>query len=506
MVTDVDPVRVRTTRTGGRAVILASVVRRISARSEDRTTYRATFAVLAAATVSFSLVQSMTIPVIAQIQDHFSTTQATSTWVLTAYLLSASVATPIVGRLGDAVGKEKMLVFSVGALALGSLVAALAPTIEVMIAARVIQGIGGGVLPISFGIIRDEFPEKKVAGAISVTSSLMAVGMGIGIVVAGPLVDYLGYAWLFWLPCAVTGVTALIAVFVVPPSPVRRPGRVSFVSAVLLSGWLVCLLLAVSQGGQWGWSSVIVIALFAGAVLLGLCWALTETRVRVPLVDMRMMRRTAVWTTNLVALLVGMGMYASFGFTPQFNQTPQSAGYGFGASVTESGLLMLPAAVMTFVAGVVASRIADRIGPKAVVAGGSAIACGGLLMQGLWHGERWQMLVANGLAGLGIGLAFACLAALIVGAVPADQTGIASGMNANIRTIGGAIGSAVMAGIVTAHATPEGLPVEAGYTIGFLALAGAFAVATLCALAIPVRSEEELEDALLHDGLNGESR
>lgn len=467
--------------------------------ASSRTSYRITFVVVAAAVASFALVQSMTIPVMSQIQQHFDTSQSTVTWVLTAYLLSASVATPIVGRIGDAVGKEKMLVFSIGALAIGSLVAALAPTIGVMIAARVIQGIGGGVLPIAFGIIRDEFPAARVAGAVSVTSSLMAVGMGVGIVVAGPVMSGLGYAGLFWLPFGVTAAAALAAVVFVPESPVRKSGRISVLPAVLLSAWLVCLLLAVSQGGEWGWGSPVVVGLFGAAALLLVAWIRSESVAAVPLVDMRVMRTPAVWTTNLVALLVGVGMYATFGFTPQFNQTPEVMGYGFGASVTESGLLMLPSAVMTFLAGLVAARLASTIGPKTVVVAGSALAAVALVLQALWHDAIWHMLVSNALVGLGMGVAFACLASLVVAAVPADQTGVASGMNANIRTIGGAIGSAAMGGIVTAHVTASGLPTEAGYTIGFLALAGAFTVAAIAALLIPVRSERQIERALVAD-------
>ena len=464
----------------------------------SRSSYRVTYAVIAVAVASFALVQSMTIPVLGEIQDHFDASQSTATWVLTAYLLSASVATPIVGRIGDAVGKEKMLVFSISALALGSLVAALAPTIGVMIAARVVQGIGGGVLPLAFGIVRDEFPPEKTAPAISLTSSLMAVGMGIGIVVAGPIITSLGYAGLFWLPFGVTAVAAVAAAVLVPESPVRNPGRISILPALLLSAWLVALLLPVSQGRSWGWTSAPTIGLLVAAAVLVALWIVAETKAAVPLVDMRMMRLPAVWTTNLVALLVGVGMYAAFGFTPQFNQTPAAAGYGFGASVTVSGLMMLPSAVMTFVTGLAAAPLARRIGPKAVVVAGCVIAAAAMVVQAAWHDERWHMLVANGFMGLGVGLAFACLASLIVGAVPPEQTGVASGMNANIRTIGGGIGSAVMGSIVTAHVVAgTGLPKEAGYTIGFATLAAAFLVAAVAALAIPTRTESELEDALL---------
>ena len=147
-----------------------------------------TFAVLAAAASSFALLQSLIVPVLATIQVEFHTSQTTVTWVLTAYLLSASICTPLLGRVGDVVGKVRMLVIALAVLALGSLAAALAPSIGWLIAARALQGVGGGVLPLSFGIIRDEFRERMTM-ALSVIASLTAVGFGVGIVVAGPIID-----------------------------------------------------------------------------------------------------------------------------------------------------------------------------------------------------------------------------------------------------------------------------------------------------------------------------
>lgn len=464
--------------------------------STRRTHYWLTFAVLAVAVSSYSLMQSLTIPVLSEIEHELNTDQNTVTWVLTAYLLSASVFTPIMGRLGDAFGKERLMVFSLVALAAGSLLAALASSIGVLIIARIIQGVGGGVLPLAFGIIRDEFPHHKVGGAVSVVSSLLAVGFGAGIVLAGPIVSGLGYHWLFWLPFIVTSVAAAASIVFVPKSPVRTPGRISVLPAVLLSGWLVALLLALSEAPKWGWGSGRTVGLLVLAAVLVVAWIRVEQRAAVPLIDMHMMRLPGVWTTNLVALLVGIGMYASFGFIPQFIQTPSDNGYGFGSSVTESGLLMLPSAVATFLTGLVAASIARRVGPKAVVVFGSALGAGGMFMVAFFHDTKAEVAISNGITGVGIGLAFACLAGLIVGAVPPEQTGVASGMNANIRTIGGSVGTAVMASIVTAHFLPSGFPREIGYTAGFAVLGGALLLAAFAGLAIPTISGKQLEEQL----------
>ncbi|NHC14465.1 MFS transporter [Motilibacter deserti] len=450
-----------------------------------RTGHRATFAVLAAAVAAFALLQSLVTPVLATIQHDLDTDQATVTWVLTAYLLSASIFTPIVGRIGDAVGKERMLLATLVALGAGSLLAALATDVRVLILARVVQGIGGGVLPLAFGIVRDEFPREKVAGAVGVLAALTAVGGGLGIVLAGPIVDALDYHWLFWIPLAIVVLAAIATYALVPPSPVRTPGRISVLPAALLSAWLVCLLLALSEGPAWGWASARVLGLLVAAVVLAAGWVAAEQRSAAPLIDLQMMRLPAVWTTNLVALLVGVGMYATFGFLPQFLQTPEEAGYGFGSSVTESGLILLPWSATMFAVGLASGRLVAGYGAKAVVLAGTTVAVVPFLLMAFAHGAVWQLCLATAVLGVGFGLAFSAMSSLIVDAVPSEQTGVASGMNANIRTIGGSIGAAVMSSIVTANATPEGLPTEAGYTWGFAALAGAGVAAALAALLIP---------------------
>lgn len=244
------------------------------ASETQRARHQVTFAVLAAGVGAYALLQSLVTPVLPTIQENLHTTQNTVTWVLTAYLLSASIFTPIMGRIGDMIGKEHVFIATLAALAAGSLLAALATNVQVMIVARVIQGIGGGVLPLAFGIIRDEFPREKLNGAIGAIASLSAVGAGLGIVLAGPIVNALDYHWLFWLPMILTVAAAVAAFLFIPASPVRTPGRISWQPAVLLSAWLVALLLALSQAPVWGWGSGKVIGLLIAAP----CWRSAGSR------------------------------------------------------------------------------------------------------------------------------------------------------------------------------------------------------------------------------------
>ncbi|MFF9527101.1 MFS transporter [Streptomyces achromogenes] len=452
-----------------------------------RASTRLTFAVLATGAGVFAMLQSLIAPALPTVQHALHASPSTATWVMTAYLLSASVFTPILGRVGDLAGRKRTLVAVLLAVLAGCLVAALAPNIGVLIVARVIQGVGGALFPLSFGIIRDEFAPAEVSGSISNLSAVIAAGGGVGMVAAGPIVSALDYRWLFWIPVAIVAATVLIALRYIPESPERTAGKVGWAGAVLLSGWLVALLLPLSQAGQWGWGSTRVLGMFAAAVALFAVWLVTEARSRTPLIDLRVLRLPAVWTTNTAALLFGAGMYSIWSFLPGFVQTPSAAGYGFGASVTESGLLMLPMLVAMFLSGVLSGRLEPRVGAKALLTAGAtlgALACGFLT---LWHDARWQIGVVAALFGLGIGLAFASMANLIVGSVPAAQSGAATGMNANIRTIGGSIGAALTSVLVTGRLQPSGLPYASGYTHGWALLALLCLAAAGAALLVPAR-------------------
>jgi EmrB/QacA subfamily drug resistance transporter len=444
-----------------------------------------TFAVLTAGIVTYSLLQSLVTPVLPTIQSELHTGQSTVTWVLTAYLLSASIFTPIMGRVGDMIGKKRVFVAALIALSLGALLAALATDVTVLIIARAIQGIGGGVLPLAFGIVRDEFPREKVSGAVGAIASLTAAGGGAGIVLAGPIVGTLGYTWLFWLPMILTAASAVAAYFLLPESADRSPGRIGWLPALLMSGWLVALLVAFSKAPDWGWGSGKVIVLLVVAVVVALAWIRVEKRSAQPLIDMTMMRRPAVWTNNLIALLVGVAMYALFAFVPVFVQTPASAGYGFGASVTQSGLMVLPQPISMFLAGMITGGLSRRIGERAVVMLGLLVSLASVALLTFARSEEWELYLATTIMGAGFGFAFSAMSSLIVSAVPPAQTGVASGMNANIRTVGGSIGTALMAGVVTADLRPDGLPEEAGYTHGFGMLGVALVMAAFAVLLVP---------------------
>jgi EmrB/QacA subfamily drug resistance transporter len=443
-------------------------------------------AVLSLGGAAYALLQSLVVPALPVLQRDLNTTTSGVAWVFTAYLLAASVVTPIAGRLGDMFGKRRVLVVALGGLAVGSLLAGLATTLPVMIVARTIQGLGGAIFPLAFGIIRDEFPRERVAFAIAMISGILGIGAGLGIVLAGPILENFDYHWLFWIPLVVTLISTAATIVVIPESPIRAPGNVHWLGALLLSGWLVALLVAVSEAPTWGWGSAKTIGLLVLAAVLAAVWVWAESRSRHPLVDMQMMKLPGVWTTNLAALLIGFGMYSAFVLIPQFVQTPSSTGYGFGASVTQSGLYLIPSTIALMVFSPIGGRISTVVGSKVPLVTGTIVTTVAFVVLAVAH-EPWEIYLASALLGIGIGFAFAALANLIVEAVRPDQTGVASGMNTIVRTIGGAIGAELAASILAASTLSSGYPSRHGYTVTFVLCGAVLAVGVVASLAVPGR-------------------
>jgi EmrB/QacA subfamily drug resistance transporter len=445
--------------------------------------------VLALGGLAFAMLSSTVVPALPTMQRQLHASETGITWLLTGYLLAASVGTAIIGRLGDMYGKARLLLWTLVILAAGTLLAALSSTLGLLIAARFIQGVGGGIFPLAFGIVRDEFPRDRVAGGIGLLSAILGVGAGAGIVLAGFIVEHLNYHWLFWIPLVAIVAAALATWRWVPESPVRVPGRVNVLAALLMTVGISTILLAISETNTWGWGSAKTLELLLVGVLFSIAWIVVEVRSRNPLVDMAMMRLRGVWTTNTAALLLGAGMYSSFIVFPQFAQLPKSTGFGFGASVVVSGLYLLPSTVFMTILGIKAGSISARFGSRAALLVGTAFAAGAFAMLAVAHDHPYELLIAAGLLGIGVGLAFAALGNLIVEAVPSHQTGVATGMNTVMRTLGGALGGQLAATFIANH-TSHGLPTVTGFTDTFLMATGFLLACLVAGALVPKRSAD----------------
>jgi EmrB/QacA subfamily drug resistance transporter len=457
--------------------------------------YNTTLAILTLAGTTYALQQTMVIPALPVLQRDLDTTTVWATWVLTVFLLVASVSTPILGKLGDQYGKERLLTFSLAVFFLGTLGCALAWNIWSLIAFRAVSGVGAAVFPLSFGIIRDEFPPDRVGVGIGLVSAVFGVGGGFGIVLSGVIVDNFSWRWLFIASAVGVGAAALLVHRFVPESPVKTPSRVDVPGAILFSLGLIALLLGLTEGEDWGWTSPRVLGLFAAAVGFLLVWGWVESRVPEPMVDLRMLAQRPVLFTNITALIAGFAMFGAFVLIPNFVETPQGLppglarlpDYGFDATATEAGLYLLPSSITLLFAGPLAGLLGRRWGMKWPTSLGMlfvAVSAGSLSM---WHDESWQILLPMALLGIGVGFAYAGMATLITESVRLEETGVATGMNTVMRTVGGVVGGQVGAALLAAYVIGNtSVPSVTGYETMFALAAVAAAVgAGVAALVTP---------------------
>ena len=455
--------------------------------------YNITLAVLIVAGIAFALQQTMIVPALPILQREFGTSPAWAAWVLTGFLLSASVATPLVGKLGDQYGKERMLVISLGLFLAGSVGAIFAWHIGALIGFRILQGTGAAVFPLSFSIIKDEFPPEKVGTAIGAVSAVFGVGGGLGLSLSGVLIDHLGWRWLFIVGAMVVAAAVVLVHLFVPESPIKTASRLDVPGALLLSAGLLALLLALTEGEHWGWSSAPTVMLFAIALAALVAWAVVEWRVPEPMVDMRMLANRPVLFANLTGLIAGFALFGSFVLVPSLLQLPrglpadwaQLADYGFGASATQTGLYLLPAALTGFFTGPLSGVLGSRWGFKWPLCLGMALGGLGLAILAEWHAEPWQIVLGMLVLGGGLPMTFAAMANIIVESVRPTETGVATGMNTVMRTVGGVIGGQVGAAILTAKTiggTP--VPAESAFTTAFWIGAAFSGVAVFVAFLI----------------------
>jgi EmrB/QacA subfamily drug resistance transporter len=453
---------------------------------------------LSLAGLSFAVLQSLVAPALPAIAKDVHASSSSISWVITAYLLSASVLTPILGRLGDMIGKRRVLLVTLVILAAGTVLAGLSTSLGLLIVARAIQGAAGAILPLSIGIVRDELPEEKVGVSVGMLSAIFGIGAGLGIVLAGPIVENLSWEWLFWFPLVLIVVALLGVTFGVPESPIRdNASSLDIKGTAILTVSLVAMLLAISKGASWGWISFSTLGLGAVGVIALVVFVRVELGVKAPLIDMHLLAIRGVWTTNVVGLTFGFVMFGTFVLIPTLLEMPAETGYGFGKSVSMAGLYLLPATFGMLVFGPISGILTRRFGARPPMVMGTLFAVVAFAIPAFSHRTLTEIVLCGVFMGAGMGLAFAAMSNAIIAAVPATHTGEAMSVNSIVRTVGGSIGSAVIAAALMANITDLGIPADKAFTVGFWLATGVAVIAVIAALLVPNArvdaSELELE-------------
>jgi predicted MFS family arabinose efflux permease len=435
-----------------------------------------------------SLLQTAVVPLIPQFPTLLSVSSSSAAWLVTATLLAGAVSAPVLGRLGDMYGTRRMLVVCMTIILVSAVLAALAPNFAVLLVARAMQGVAFGVIALGMSLMRDVLPQAKVAGGVGLMSSSLGVGGALGPPVTGILSQHGGWRLVF--AAIALGAVALLVLVVrlVPESGLRSGGRFDTVGAVGLSVALVCLLLGISKGSAWGWSSPLVLGLLVASVAVSAVWGRYELRRSSPLVDLRVAARPAVLGTNLASVLLGFSMFASFALATQILQAPVATGYGFGLSMLVAGVLLLPMGGSMMIFSAVSARISRRHGPAITVIAGSALLAVGNAAIAVLPAAVWLLVVAATVGAIGAALAYSALPLLIMRAVPESETAAANSFNTLMRQLGTSTVTAAAAAVGGALVVDVGghtLPAGRAYAIVFIAAAVAALVALVVAALTP---------------------
>ncbi|MEU6932508.1 MFS transporter [Streptomyces sp. NPDC046374] len=456
--------------------------------------------VLAFCGMVVAVMQTLVVPLLPHVPELTGASAGAAGWLVTVTLLTGAVFTPVLGRVGDMYGKRRVLLASLGVLTLGSVLCAVSSDIGVLITGRALQGTALAVIPLGISIIRDELPAARVLPSIALMSSTLGIGAAIGLPLAAVVTESFDWHAMFWASAALGLLDLLLVLWIVPESAVRSPGRFDVPGTLGLTGLLVGVLLAITQGSGWGWTSPLTLGLLGASLAVGLLWGWYELRTASPIMDLRVSARPAVLLTNLAALLIGFSFYANSLVTAQLVQEPTSTGYGLGASIVVSGLCLLPGGLSMVALSPLSARISAAYGPRTALALGAVVMSLGYVVRFFTSHSLWPIVAGATVVSCGTALAYSALPALVMRAVPVSETASANGLNTLMRSVGQACCSAVVTAVL-AHVTfvtaGRTAPTLHAYLLIFLVAAGAALAALVATLFLP--SDRPSRDAA-HDG------
>lgn len=408
-------------------------------------------------------------------------------WVNTTQLLAAAVCVPVFGRLGDMYGHRRLLRIAVVSLALGSVLVAWSPNFGLLLTGRVLQGPLAALLPLEIGLVRNRLDTHGARSAVGMLIGALTFGATVGMLVAGLLARSISSVHgILWVPAIAVVLCAGVAFFLIPEATSRTGGTVDWAGAGLLSVGLASLLLAIAQGPSWGWTAGSTLGCFTLALVSMTVWVLVELRVPAPLIDVRLTVSRGLAPVYAASFVLGAALYGSQTASVLFLASPpQKLGYGFGYDALGIAWMMLPSSAFAFVGSTLVPRLIRAVGGRAALTGSGIVMAVGYVVMVLAHGAPWQFVTANCLIGLGTGLALGGLPSLVLDGAPADRTGTATGVFNSFKTLGGSVGGAVFASVLTGITfAGTQVPKESAYTTVWLCCAGVSVLVALASLLL----------------------
>ena len=460
--------------------------RRLTRTTSDR----AITTTLALTGLIAAFMQTLVTPIIPELPTLLRASSTDATWVLTSTLLAAAISTPISGRLGDMYGKRRIVMVLLACMILGSVVCALSTTLIPMIVGRVLQGVALGVIALGISILRDVLHPKSLGAAVALVSATLGVGGAVGLPVAAVIAQNFDYHYLFWLATMLSTLALVLVGRIVPVSTLRSGGRFDFVGAVGFAIGLVGILLAISKGGEWGWTSPITLLLSLGGIVVLVGWGVFELRITDALIDLRVAARRPVLFTNLASISIGFAFFVTTAAFPVLLEAPTSTGVGLGQPLLLASLCLMPLGLVMFFMSPVAARLSNARGPRTSLILGGIIIAVAFAVAVVLHSEVWHVILVSTIVGFGVGFAYAAMPTLIMHSVPPTETAAANGLNSVMRTLGSTLAATIVGLILASRVVISGgrpVPTESAFQLVF-ALATAVVIAgVVTAVFIPRR-------------------
>ncbi|WP_305093803.1 MFS transporter [Prescottella sp. R16] len=446
-------------------------------------------AVLSLSGILVALLQTLMVPVLPSFAVDLGIPATSASWLVTITLLTGAVGTPLIGRLADMFGKRTMLLVCLALMVAGSVVAILGSGFAAAVVGRGLQGFAVALMPVGISMMRDILPVEKLGTGVALMSATIGIGSVFGAPLAGVLYDHLGWRSLFWVPAAGAILMAVLLPLVVPESATRSGGRFDYAGAVLFTTALTAILLAISKGGAWGWSSPAVIALALVGILGLASWIPLQLKTSEPLVDLRTSVRRPVLVANTCALLLGFAMFLSSYASLQELQVPAATGFGLGLSATLAGMVMLPGGVAMIVLAPVTAAMIRRWGARVTLVIAAGVMAVGFAERGVLGSTVLTVGISAFVISIGVAFALAAMPVLITTSVPLDQTASANSVNSLVRAVGTSTASAVGAAVVAASTVTVGaavVPAQTGLDRLFWLGTAVSAVALIVVGCIPL--------------------
>jgi MFS family permease len=445
-----------------------------------------------------AVVSSLGSPLVPTIAHDYGVSLGNAQWSLTLTLLVGAIIAPTVGRLGDGPHRLQVLVGSLGIVAAGSVLAALPGLgFAFLLIGRGMQGVGLALLPLAMSVARDHLDPNRSRSTLAVLSVTAVVGVGLGYPITGLIAEHLSFHAGFWLAAVLSLVAMVLAALVVPRSAHRPTQHFDLPGALLLGTALAGLLVCLSEGEDWGWTSGRLAGLFIVSALLLAGFIGHELRSPAPLVNLRLMRHRTVLTANVTGLLAGVGMYMLLSMIVRYVQTPKSTGYGLGASVVVAGLALLPMSIASFGTSKLVVWLSKWFSAERLLPLGVLSFVAGLILFATSRNRLWEIFLVMAIVGLSIGASFAVMPRMIMASTPLSETSSALALNQVLRTVGYSIGSALSATILTAHTAKGAIfPDNSGYTVAAVIAMALLLGTAVLSFVLPRRAaaDEQLDD------------